>query len=832
MKVCVTREPAEKALGHDEEKYRILLEATGYGFAVFGDDCKVIDANLEYVRLAGRSNPSEVVGHSMMEWTADGERSKSEAAVRECLKKGSIRGLEVNYLSLSGTIIPVEVSAIVVDSGNGPHILALCRDISQPRPSDRKLRETERGLADAEGFVRNILNSIGTGIVIVDALTHEIVEINDYALRLIGTDLDAARGRVCHQFICPAQKGACPISDLKNTVDNSERVLLTANGSMIPILKTVTPITRQGRPYLIESFWDITDRKRAEEALKLDESRLGALLQLHQMINATESQITHFAMEEAVRLTGSTIGYIAFADETESVLTMYAWSSTAMKECRIQDKPIVYPVKDTGLWGEAVRQRRPVVTNEYAEPSPLKKGIPEGHVRIARHMNVPIFDNDRIVIVAGVGNKSTAYDDTDIRQLTLLMSGLWSIVQYRRSQEQALTLQDKLERAERMESLGVLAGGVAHDLNNMLGPVVGFSELVLRDLPNDSKIASRVAKIMKSAQDAADVIQDLLTLARRGRYEMCPLLLNDVITSYLESPGFAKLKERHPNAQLDLALAPDLKPINGSHVHLSKVIMNLVANACEAMPDSGILSLQTETHHIKTLFSGYAKIEEGEYVVLKVKDSGIGISQEDLAKIFEPYYSKKKLGLSGSGLGLSVVYGVAKDHGGYYDVFSELGQGTEFVLYFPVCGDALPIKEDQINIAFGTEHVLIVDDSPDQRELAKEIVSTLGYRVDVVEDGHEALRFLKRQSVDIIMLDMIMETGFDGLDTYREILKIRSDQKVVIVSGFSATERVEAMQALGAGTYVRKPYNMNSIAKALRDELNQLPKNAIMHTTT
>jgi PAS domain S-box-containing protein len=951
---------AEEGLRQEINKYRALIETTDTGFVIFNNECKVVDANPEYVRLAGRTHLDEVIGHHVTEWMASGEYSKKEAAIDNCLKEGSVRGLEIDYIGPSGEIIPVEINATAVETDRGRQILCLCRDISRRRQAERKLRETERRLADiidflpdatfavnlrgeiivwnraieeltgvrakdvmhkgnreyslpfygartpalidyiltpsdqigkrytnvkmegnnvvaevpvimanqkrhlwlkasrlydnegnligaiesirdvtarketekalldTESFIKSILNSIGTGVVIVDAETHQIIDINDQALKLIGTDRESAKGRICHQFICPANRGACPISDLKKTVDNSERVLLSAGGKAIPILKTVIQVVNNGKGYLIESFWDITDRKRAEKELKLDESRLSALLHLHQMINATESEIIQFALKEAVDLTRSTAGYIAFVDEEESILAIYNWSASTGKENPTQQAVTRCPLDTPGLWSEAISQRKPIISDEQTKVESDPKAGQGNSVSIFRHMDVPIGDGNRIVVIAGVANKPTEYDDADIRQLTLLMSGLWSIIQRKRSQEQALILQDKLDRAQRMESLGVLAGGVAHDLNNMLGPVAGFSELVLGELPGGSRLFNRVSKIMKSAQDAADVIQDLLTLARRGRYEMGPLLLNDVITAYLESPGYAKLKERHPNVEIDINLASDLKPINGSHVHLSKVVMNLVSNACEAIAETGKLSLQTESRQIEALYGGYSRIKEGEYVILKVRDSGVGIGPEDLEKIFEPYYSKKKLGHSGSGLGLSVVYGVVKDHGGYYDIFSEPGKGTEFILYFPVSEDAIPAGENQNQIAGGTEHILIVDDSQDQCDLAKEMISTLGYRVDVAKSGREALLFLKRKPVDIVVLDMIMELDFDGLDTYREIIKMWPNQRVIIVSGYSVTERVLTMQDLGAGVFVKKPYSMNAIARALREELDHAPRNAII----
>ena len=195
----------------------------------------------------------------------------------------------------------------------------------------------------------------------------------------------------------------------------------------------------------IETLQDVTDRNRAAAALRLEESRLEALLELGQMVKSSLHDITEFALEQAVRLTGSSIGYLAFVNEDETVLTMHAWSKSAMKECAIIDEPITYPLKTTGLWGEALRQRKPLITNDYTAPNPLKKGYPEGHVHLKRHMNIPVFDGDRIVAVAGVGNKEEPFDESDVRQLTLLMQGMWRLLEKKRADEELKKHQDQLE---------------------------------------------------------------------------------------------------------------------------------------------------------------------------------------------------------------------------------------------------------------------------------------------------------------------------------------------------------------------------------------------------
>jgi len=205
------------------------------------------------------------------------------------------------------------------------------------------------------------------------------------------------------------------------------------------------------------------------------------------------------------------------------------------------------------------------------------------------------------------------------------------------------------------------------------------------------------------------------------------------------------------------------------------------------------------------------------------KIEGVGIAPADLARIFEPYYLKKRRGISGSGLGLSVVYGVVKDHHGYYDILSEIGRGAEFFLYFPVAAAPSTAVTTETGIAGGTERILVIDDSPEQRELAVDILSPLGYTVATAADGAAGVRFLRDNRVDLVLLDMIMEPGFDGLDTYREIIKIHPGQKAIIVSGFAATDRVEPARSLGVGNYVRKPHTREIIAAAVRRELDKAP---------
>ncbi len=386
-------------------------------------------------------------------------------------------------------------------------------------------------------------------------------------------------------------------------------------------------------------------------------------------------------------------------------------------------------------------------------------------------------------------------------------------------------LEERLARSQKMEALGLLAGGVAHDLNNVLSGIVSYPELILMDLKADDPIFGMVANIQKSGQKAAAIVQDLLALARRGVPHTSVLNINnDIIMDYLSSPEFQKMQSHHCDVEIETHLSEDLMNIRGSAIHLKKAVMNLVSNAAEAQPQGGRIIVSTENRYVDRPIQGYEEVVEGDYVLLRVQDLGSGIAPEDLNRIFEPFYSKKKMGRSGTGLGMAVVWGTVQDHKGYINVDSCLNEGTTFDLYFPVTREEID-KKDKIvalhDFIGKGEKVLVIDDVEDQREIASAMLTRLQYDVASVASGEAALEYLKTHVVDILVLDMIMDPGMDGLDTYTGILEICPGQRAIIASGYAENERVKQAMALGAGAYIRKPYTLDKIAMAMRVELDK-----------
>lgn len=409
-------------------------------------------------------------------------------------------------------------------------------------------------------------------------------------------------------------------------------------------------------------------------------------------------------------------------------------------------------------------------------------------------------------------------------KLTELNAELKKDISRRIQVEEALReSEEKLFRSKKMEAMGLMAGGVAHDLNNILSGIVSYPELLLMNLPEDSPLRKPLKTIQESGMRAADVVEDLMTIARGVASSKEVLNLNTVVEEYQKSVEHQKLERTHSSLNFKTELDPELLNMNGSLIHIRKILMNLVANASEAINGSGTVTISTMNQYLDQPLKGYEEVRMGEYVVLAVSDDGSGVSPEDLERIFEPFYTKKVMGLSGTGLGLAVVWNTVQDHNGYINVRSN-DKGTEFELYFPVTREEVTVDKEAVPLddyMGNGETILVVDDEERQREIASGMLSNLGYNVEAVSSGEEAVEYVKEHPVNLIVLDMVMPKGINGRETYEEIIKIRRGQKAIIASGYAKTKEVDTARALGAGKYIKKPYTLEKIGVAVKEELEK-----------
>lgn len=426
-----------------------------------------------------------------------------------------------------------------------------------------------------------------------------------------------------------------------------------------------------------------------------------------------------------------------------------------------------------------------------------------------------------VVILSTVNNKLLELVDTLDEKNQKLMESNQRLVNALNEKKE---LKAGLERAQKMELVGSIAGGVAHDLNNVLASAISYPELLLMQIPDTSPLKGPLETIKKSGMKAAAIVNDLLTLSRRVVPISEVTNLNLIVKESVSSPEFEKIRLYHPGVQMEVRLEEDAWNLTGSFYHLMKTLTNLVSNAAEAMPDGGKIIIETRNLKIDKNLCAYEGIEPGDYVVLTVSDEGTGISKKDKERIFEPFYTKKVMGKSGTGLGMTVVGNTVKDHKGHIKMDSIEGVGTTFSLYFPMTDRPLsrPVPQPPVSEYLGRgESILVVDDVEEQREIASTVLSMLGYSVTTTSSGEEAVELIKKQSPDLVILDMILYPGMDGLDTYKEILKLHPQQRAIIVSGYSETDRMKEALELGAGVFIKKPYLRETVGLAVRAELDR-----------
>ncbi len=762
------RKTMEVALRESESRFKELSDLLPE--AVFETDLDLIITfvNQKAVNLFGYTDQDIEKGIHASTMLVPEEQGRARDIVRRRLA-GEFGGpVEYTAVKRDGTRFPVMINAVRVMRNAQPvGLRGLIIDITDRKRAEEQIR-----------LQAMVLNQIQDVITITD-LSGNITYVNESQTRVLGYKREDLIGKHVSCLGDDPDQGATQQEIIEKTrtqgVWRGDVINYRADGGEVILdCRTQLVYDESGKPIAMAGFsTDLSEKKRLERAL--DENRRD----LRATVDATDDLVI---MTDA-------IGHILL------------YNRKFGEHCR--------HVSDN-LTGRKIFELIPETTRETRwrlfEVS-CAKGIPlffedESDGRTWSNAVYPVVDESGVV--------------------TRMVLFCRDITERRISEQHRRELEERLRRAEKMEALGLLSGGVAHDLNNVLGVMVGYSELLLNRIEATSPAKSYAEKILQASERAAAVIQDMLTLARRGVQNRHTLNLNTLIIDFLKAPEFLNITRRHAGLRVRTQL--DAKPLHilGAPVQLTKTIMNLIVNAAEAMPRGGDITIKTANQYLDRPVSGYDEISEGDYVVLTVDDTGQGISPGDIKHIFEPFYTRKIMGKSGTGLGLSVVWGTVKDHHGYVNVESREGLGSTFTLYFPVSREDITVKKLPASLSDYVgegESILVVDDVEGQRELAQRMLEKLKYRVVTVSSGEEAVEYLKANRADLIVLDMIMDPGMDGLETYQRIVEIHPDQRAIVVSGFAETERVSQIQALGGGDFVMKPYILETLGMAVKKAL-------------
>ncbi len=798
---------AKKALQESKKKYQELVELSPNLIAVHSNGI-LIFINTTGAKLLGADTPEQIVGRSIVEFFSPSQRDLSKDRINRLLENGGqSRIFEQKIHRIDSQERLVEVIGIPFPSEGENAVLIIATDITY-----RRQKETEYS---------KILSTAIDGFWVIDK-SGRLLEANPAAAAMLGysqqemtdlalNDIDALEdpGMTQHRIESIVQKGFARFETIHKRKDGS-LVDVEVSTSFLPI--------EEGK--FVAFTRDISIRKKLERENQIHKLRMEIVQKMATLKNANEKEICDFVLEKMLSLSESQIGFLGYISEDEQMMQIHSWSSSAMAQCKIQDKPISFPIDQAGLWGEPVRQRQPIIVNEYAAPHKAKNGYPEGHVTISRFMAVPVFDNDKIVAIAAVGNKEGRYEEFDSRQLIRLMDNWWEQIRRKRMVAQEEKIQANLQRIQKMEAIGNLAGGIAHDFNNILFPIVGMSELLLEDLPPESVEYENAQEILKAGQRGADLVKQILAFSRQSEHKLMPVRIQKVLKDVL-----SMIRSTIPsNIKINQDIQYNCSMISADPTQIHQIAMNLITNAYHAVePTNGEISVRLkETTLIKSDLLT-TDLDPGQYAEITVSDTGSGIDSELLDKIFEPYFTTKEQG-KGTGLGLSVVHGIVKNFNGTIKVDSQVGVGTTFKIYFPL----LAGKEDQIStktlesLPTGVEKILLVDDEETIARLEKQILERLGYHVTARTNSLEALQtFMGTPTAfDLVITDMAMP-NMTGDRLSKELIAIRADIPIIICTGFSEKLDTQQAQKMGVKGFLMKPIVKSEMAKTVRKVLDE-----------
>jgi len=731
--------------------------------------------------------------------------------------------------------------------------------------TQEKLKQKIRTeLDDSEKRYRLTIEAAPDAIMIIRIRDGRMIQVNKAFCKIFGHSEETALGKTASEL------GLFPDPKLMDRIIGSIKEKKEIKGIDIRIRKNdsvfldilisarFTQLVREECILMVAT--DITVRKKAENALRLDESRLEALLELNQMGCASIREVRTFALEKAVELTKSDIGYIAFVNEDETVLTIKACSGNAMRQCEIDEKNRVHPVEETGLWGEAVRQRRHVITNDYSAVNPLKKGYPEGHIRITRHLNVPLFEGEKIVVVAGVGNKADEYDESDARQLTLMMQGMWRLIQRRQAEESLRELNEELERrvndrTAQLEDVNrQLEGAIkyahtmardaeiasiskseflanmSHEIRTPMNGIIGTCDLAFLSEPQ-RKQREYLNIIRTSARSLLGLINDILDFSKieAGKldFENIPFSVREVVEEVCDI-FFEKISEK--NSELIADIASDVPwQVISDPFRLRQILLNLTSNAFK-FTDEGEICIQCSTRSGKS--ESQESPDKSVELLFCVRDTGIGIEPEDQKSLFDAFTqadgsTTRKYG--GTGLGLAICKRIVSMMDGDIWVESEEGVGSSF--YFTAKFKLLPpgaVHSHSPLLSGGPEktdklkgiRVLLVEDNASAQLVIRRLLESFGCQPVTAESGEEALSMYEKgeEHFDLILIDFKLP-GIDGI-TASERIKNNTRIKappIIIISGFIREQDIRRAKEAGVDSYLVKPVKQSVLFDTLME---------------
>ncbi len=625
-------------------------------------------------------------------------------------------------------------------------------------------KKTEQALRESEEKLRVILSSLETGIIVIEPEKHLIVDANPAAVKMIGIVKEEIVGRRCHRFICPAEEGKCPITDLGQQTDNTERELLTASGESIPILKTAVSVSLAGQKHYLESFVDISDRKRAEEERVL----------LSTAIEQADETMIVFGID----------GVIQYVNKASEQLFGY------------RDKLIGKNILDFARSKE-----------QHQIYKDLIKTVSNGDV-----WNGHIKENKK--------DGSTCELEITVTPVCDKSGKITNFVSIGRDVSKEIELEEQLRHAQKMQAIGNLAGGIAHDFNNILAAILGYAEMACLDLPEGSQTRDNLDKMINSCIRARDLVKQILVFSRKSGPQRKPLELYPVVNE-----AVTLLRASIPTS-IEIRQETDEKSgaVLADPIQIHQIMMNLCANAAHAMREKGGLLNIRLSHAVlnSETVKTYHNLSPGPHIKLSVSDTGTGIDSSIVSRIFDPFFTTKEVG-KGTGMGLSVVYGIVKSYDGDITVETSAGKGTTFHILLPLVEEKINNKTEETRpLPTGRETVLFVDDEEALADIGKKMIESLGYNAIIETDSIEALKTFSEDpdKFDLVITDQTMP-HMTGYDLAKHLMDLRHDIPVILCTGYSEMVTPERAKESGIREFLMKPVNRGEIADTIRKVLDR-----------
>jgi PAS domain S-box-containing protein len=818
----------EVALRENEERFRSLYENSTMGLYRTTPAGEILLANPALLKMLGYESLEDIKTRDLNSGGYDPETIRDE--FKSILdKEGMVTGFDAYWRRKDGSLVYLRESARAIrDESN--HILyydGTVEDISERKKAEQALIESE------ERF-RSLYENATVGLYRTTP-DGNILLANPTILKMLGyNDLDELASRNLEQGGFDPDYPRSHFKDImekEGIVVGLESVWKRKDRSNLNIRESARAI-RDGEGnirYYDGTIEDITARKTAEAALRRsneeirkNNERLESLVKITQYRASSIQDLLDFALNEAIALTQSKIGYIYYYSEKDQQFTLNTWSKEVMNECRVMNPESVYALAKTGCWGEAVRQRRPFMINDYSPAGEFMKGTPEGHVPLRKFLTVPVFAGAEIVAVIGVANKEEDYNQTDIHQLTLLMDSIWKMVEREKDQQELISAKERAEQSDRLKS--AFLANMSHEIRTPMNAIVGFSGMLSEpDLEPDER--TRFVEIIQSrSDDLMHVINDILDISRIESGNTTVIIervkLEQVI-SELESVFSDRLKKlRKP----DIVLRPE-KPAAGAPLAidtdpyiLRQVYSNLIDNAIK----------YTERGEI---CFGYLPPQNNR-ITFYVSDTGIGIAPESQALIFETFRQaemKDTHKYGGAGLGLAICRGALALLGGEISVESVQGHGSTFLFSLP-CKEEnnsseTPDQQRKEEMITGMSRwerrqILLVEDEESNMEFLKTILRRTGAQLVAAYNGRQVRDLYGELSrFDLVLLDVRLPDA-TGWDLAREIKAIRTDLPLIAQTAYAMTTDRQKSEESGCDNYISKPIKKEILLRIMAEYLD------------